>query len=215
MFAGRLPMTLDDVTLGALKYEKLNPNLRKSAERHLKNKKITSLTHDLAVIDARADDVLGSIHQGEYAELWNELKKVVTKSNAAIAASTNQDAKLGMACAALDQVSTMISDACEDNASWDEYYRLADLRRRLSSVENKREAIFAGMMPVAVFIEMIRRIGAVVEENVQNERVMRAIADGVRLIIASNVDVAHATGAAAKSGNVNQYADEEEDDVDE
>ena len=94
---------------------------------------LLALRDEIALLDARLGDVLGTVDTGESSKIWKELQAVNGELQVAIRAKDN-----GKATQAASELSRLVSAGGADLEAWNDVMNLLDQRRRLVESERKR-----------------------------------------------------------------------------
>jgi hypothetical protein len=93
-----------------------------------------ALRHDIALLDARLDDLLRRVGTGESGDAWTRLRKVFAEFYKAHEA--DDDDKMDQKVEALNEI---IAEGAGDETNWAEVLSLLEQRHRMVESEQKRQ----------------------------------------------------------------------------
>ena len=146
----------------------------KLAARYLESVNDTELLNmrsDIALIDARIEDLLGSTRQVAYVDLIQNLKKCMSALGVAI--EKGDATGISSAIGFLEQT---INDGETDLATWDQIVGLLEMRRRLAESERKRLVDMNQMVNTEDAMNLVARLLAAVKETVTDRTQLTRIA---------------------------------------
>jgi hypothetical protein len=100
-----------------------------------------ALCHDIALLDARLDDLLRRVGTGESGDAWKRLRKIFAEFYKAHEA--DDDDRMDQKVEALNEI---IAEGAGDETSWAEVLSLLEQRHRLVESEQKRLQVGKLMM---------------------------------------------------------------------
>ena len=135
-----------------------------------KNPDILSLSPDIYMLDARIEDVMSRVLQGESGERWRVALTAFDEF-----ASAQADKNREGALAALTKLSNLLRSGVADYTAWDEVKDLWKHRTRLVESERKRLIESRQMMAVDVMLVLASALAAAVKRHVTNADTLAAI----------------------------------------
>jgi hypothetical protein len=184
MHGGKSLAGIASPTFKTGRYSKHLPARLAERYQHAANDpELLALREDVALVDARLEDLLSRVDTGEAGVLWREARKAYHELREANA--THDVKKASEAFASLGQ---WLEKGAGDYAAWDEINRVLEQRRRLVESERKRliemEQVITSeqaMVLIAALTESVRR-------HVTDRPTLAAIqTDFVRLVNRANV----------------------------
>lgn len=139
----------------------LPTRLQESYEASISDKELLTLRHEIAVIDARINDLFQRVDIGESGKLWLKSKEVLLDLRKALA---TQDTR--KTTEALIELDGLIRQGSSDYAAWDEVQTAIELRRRLVETERKRLMDMQAMISSEQATSLIHALSLAVKENV-------------------------------------------------
>lgn len=157
----------------------LPPRMLEKYEEALRDDELLNLRDEIAVIDARIEDLMKRVDTG-IAGAWLG----VLKSNYEaldIAISTGDAAST---IEALEVLGRSINKRLSDFQTWEEVMRLMEQRRRFVESERKRLVEMQQMISSERAYGMVMYLLAIIKEHVTDGKVLAAIGRDVRALIA-------------------------------
>lgn len=130
-----------------------------------------ALRDEIALVEARLNDLLGQLGTGESGEAWEELQELCWDMQSAVVEENHIEAK-----AILREISEIVQGGLADQAIWHEVYELLERRRRLTESERKRLVNMHQIITVERAMVLIHNLQRAVIENVSNPDERMAIA---------------------------------------
>jgi hypothetical protein len=134
---------------------------------------LSSLRHELALLDARADELLGRV--GDSAPEWRAITKLLEKLDRAIQAGDG-----ATQLRVTERLLTTLRASAKNFAGWHEAMKCMLTRAKLTEAEIRRTILLDGMITVAEFDEMLHAMGRLILEHVPDEKARVKIAEGLR-----------------------------------
>ena len=130
-----------------------------------------AMESELAVIDARINDVLQRVDSGESGQLWRQLGetwKLYEKAHRSSNAAT-----MGTA---LVEIGDLITSGHADREAWDDVRSLIRDRQRLVESERRRLVEAQQMIRIEQALAMMGQLVAAVRAHVRDKVALRAVA---------------------------------------
>lgn len=128
------------------------------------------LNAEIAIIDARINDLLLIVDTGESGRIWSELQKQWQNYLAANAARDKTAAET-----ARFRVGTMITEGMAEWTAWTDLITLIDRRRKLVESERKRLVEAQKMIAVDQALAMMGLLIEAVRKHVHDDDALRAV----------------------------------------
>lgn len=112
-------------------------------EQAYQDSELLQLRHEIAITDARREDLLARVDSGEAGELWRSLRQTYAVAENARAQMNVLQSGVDFLKAkqtfeeAYETIGVLISEGVQDYQAWDEVNRIIEQRRRLSETEVK------------------------------------------------------------------------------
>ncbi len=154
------------------RYSKVLPAaLAARYETSLKDEELLALRDEIALLDARLNDLLTTLKVGAARKLWDILRGHYEDLRAAMGRRDTDAAGL-----ALRALGAAIDTGSTESESWAEIYSLIDQRRRLAESEGKRLVQMQQVITTEQALVLLSRIQQAIVENVTDKRALAAIA---------------------------------------
>jgi hypothetical protein len=134
-----------------------------------------ALGAELAVVDARLDDLFRRVDTGESGALW---KRLQTAYRTFLDARRTED-RPAMALA-LTELGDLITRGAADSAIWSEVVGLIAERRKLAESERKRLVELQNVLTTEQAMVFVANLTASVKKHVKDRDALIAIADDLR-----------------------------------
>lgn len=128
------------------------------------------LDAEIAIIDARVNDLLQLVDTGESGRLWSELQKQWMAFQAAEAAKAKPDADQ-----AKWRVGQLITEGMAEWTAWNDVISLIDRRRKLVESERKRLVQAQKLVTTDQALALLASLVDAVRRHVSDDAVLRAI----------------------------------------
>lgn len=138
------------------------------------DKDLLAMRDDLALMDARIEDLLARVDTGESGENWDALAAAMKGYRKA--ANDIERAE------AIDAVETIIWAGQSDYAAWREVRSVAEQRRKTSESEQKRLVAMQQMMSGEQATLLMGQILQIIKKNVTDRTVLAAVARDIGLL---------------------------------
>jgi hypothetical protein len=139
---------------------------------------LLALRKEIALCDARLDDLLQRVDTNEAGALWSGLRQAYNNLTAA-----NDAGDAVAAASALNDIGRYISRGQGDYAAWGEIAHWQEHRRRLSETEAKRLVSMQQMISSEKAMALITSIGLIIKRHVTDRDALRAIVQELRALI--------------------------------
>ncbi len=148
----------------------------------LSDPELLNLQDEIALIDARLNDVLGRVDTGEAGAIWRRVREAYLDFNIA-----THDQNVIEARRAMDEIGRLTEQGVDDYAAWHEAQALIDQRRKLVEAEQKRRVAMQQMITAQEALVFAAAILDTVKRNVSDTATLSAIQADVNRLIAQNV----------------------------
>ncbi len=132
---------------------------------------LLSLRNEIALVDARIEDVLGRVDCGEAGCLWRDLRAAYVRMTKAQAGGD-----IAAGSQALVEIGGLIQRGAADDAAWDDLGRWIEKRRKLTESEAKRLVALRLVITAEEAMALIAALEAIVKKHVSDRQALRAIA---------------------------------------
>lgn len=161
------------------KYSKAIPaRMAATYDAAVKDKRILEMQDDIALLDARVEDLLKRTDLGEAGRLWRlALQTYHTWQQARGEGDTDKSAEANR------NLGAILRQGCDDYQAWDEVSKTLEQKRRMIESEQKRQAQEKLLVPIAELGLVVRALAAAVSTHITDVAVLRAInSDWERLL---------------------------------
>lgn len=145
-------------------------------QESLDDQNLLELREEIALTDARIEDLLTRVDTGEAGRKWQQMRSLLDQMQAADSAKRQHY---------LGEIFAIIRGR-DDYAAWDEVHKLIAQRQRLSESERKRILDAQQYLTTQQAMALIGAILAVIRENVDDTGTLRAISRGIDALIAAD-----------------------------
>jgi hypothetical protein len=164
------------------RYSKLLPgNLAHHYEVARQDPDLVSLRSELALIDARAAQIIEQLQQGEAGALWRRLKAARDRLQ-----TFRKDKKLKEMGAALEELFTVIEQGVKDADAWTDLLEVTELRRRLVESQSRRERDLKQTVGLSELMALMGAIAASVHRHVTDRNAATAVSNDLRRLLGPN-----------------------------
>lgn len=161
------------------RYSKVLPvNLMERYEAGLSDQELLALRDEIALLDARIVDLLGSLGAGTSSELWDNLRKAYSDLRIALAKQDPDAANLAM-----QNLGEAVKSGGEQRDTWNEVYALLEQRRKLVESEAKRLIQMQQVITAEQALVLLARVQQVILEHVTDKSTLTAIAAEFRELV--------------------------------
>lgn len=150
---------------------------------------ILSLRSDIALIDARMNELLKRTATGESGHLWRNVKTTLSAFKEA-----NDRNNVKAAGSIMRQLLSIIDSGIADYDAWAELREIVDTRRKLVESERKRLTEMNLMVTANEAALLVRSLVLAVNEHVTDPTVLRKITESLDQFAFSQSDQRHSTG---------------------
>lgn len=151
------------------RYSKYLPTrLREAYETSVADPELLALNAEIALADARVEDLLKRVDTGESGEAWGLARNALTKLREAMDKGEGTHVPISM----LDEI---IQRGLDDYAAWREVIGTAEMRRRLVETERKRRVDMQLMITAERATILISAIADIIRRNVTDPEMRRAV----------------------------------------
>ncbi len=195
---------LRDRRTDIVRRDHLPKRLLESYDAALVDKELLLLRRDLALIEARIDDLLDRADTGESGNVWKELKTTMKAFEHASRAGEEATAQ-----AHFENIRDLILKGNEDYSIWGEISGLVEQRKRLVESERKRLMEMHQMISAERVMALMERIASVIERHVNDTKIRRQIGYDIKALIENDGTVVDASVnlLPAKTRNLDERID--------
>ena len=143
---------------------------------------LLALRDDIALLDARLEDLLAKVDTGETGETWKALLETVhefEKIERALASCDNEKKKAGFKAGREEAIRTIIvlcQEGMADYAAWNAVRGVLEQRRKTSETEQKRLVSMQQMITAEQAMLRDARIQSAILRHVTDPAALRALA---------------------------------------
>lgn len=154
-------------------------------QESLADSDLLALRSEMALTDARLDDLLGRVDTGEAGETWKSLRLTFAAGAKALLTWNEKRGTVDGEKAkddfflAWETVGILIAEGAQDYQAWDEVHKMVEQRRRLAETETKRLEKMGQMITADRAMNLIGAMLGLVRENVTDRNVLSKIAAGL------------------------------------
>ena len=153
------------------KYAKFLPaNLKENYETALNDEELRTLSHELALSDARAFELLEKMQENETQAAWSELNKILERFDNAKPGAYSPDAVIA-------DVRKMVANGVEESKRWLEIYALVEQRRKLVASEASRLKELQQTLTVEQAYALVALVVGAVKRHCPSESIAAVSAD--------------------------------------
>lgn len=131
---------------------------------------LLALRDEIALLDARLQDVLSRVDTGESGRIWSDLKAAAGE----LAHAKRTDDKIGQAIA-LNTILGLITTGHQDYAAWQDVRSLLEQRRRTVESERKRLVEMQQTITVEKAMLLLGAVAGVIKAHVKDPKQLAAI----------------------------------------
>jgi hypothetical protein len=139
---------------------------------------LLGLRDEIALIDARINDVLQRMDRGESSATWETLQKLARGLRRAVAADDRAETVVHTAL-----LQTVVERAGADAAGWREVFALVNQRRVLVESERRRLVQMRQMVSAEQAMTLAAALVAAVKRHVPDRQTQGAISDDIRALL--------------------------------
>ncbi len=167
-----------------LKYgASLPTRLKARYEESERDPELLYLRDDIAVVDARLEDLIKRVDTGESGALWEALHRARQEL---ILAKRSGDSLKQMQW--MNAILELIGQGHSDYQAWREIGGVLEQRRRLVESERKRLVEMQQMITTEKAMLLIGAVVGIIKDNVKDPVALAAISTGIDLILESGHD---------------------------
>jgi len=169
------------------RYSKYLPHgLAAKYEEAITDPDLLNLSGEIALVDARAMELLSAVNSGDAPALWGKLQKASGELTAA--QQTGDAFKLAIA---LNDMLDLIHRGSAEAARWQEIYNLFERRRKLVDSERRRREAMQNSVNAEGMMLLIAAIADLVNQNVTDPKARTAISGGLANLISARTSTTH------------------------
>lgn len=143
-------------------------------ERALADPEMVAHREDIALLDARLEDVLRRVDSGESGQVWKELRSEWQRFTTARA---NQDG--AEMASALEEVGRRIGQGYGDYVAWGEVRSILEQRRKMAASERDRLIKAQLMMPIEKAMALMGGIEAILKTHINDPVLLMNIGNDI------------------------------------
>jgi hypothetical protein len=179
MHGGKTPRGIASVEFETGRYSRSLPGrLVATYETALQDADLITLRNELALLQARLHELLGSVDTAGTRGVWAKLGKAQRELDRAW-----QDADSTATAKAIHKMGVVVGDAATERAAWREVYEVVEQLRRLSESERRRLVDLQQMITAEQLMAYTGALLALVKENVTDPTILSNIGAGVRRLV--------------------------------
>ena len=176
---GKTPVGIAATTLKNGRYSKHLPaRLAEKYEASLKDPALLELKNEIALTDARLEDLLKRVDTGESGGLWLAVQSAWREFK------SGTPAEKVKATVLLDR---LIDDALEDYMAWSEIQTVLEQRRKLVESERKRLVEMQQYITSNQAMTLVAAMIGIIKDNVRDRDTLQNISTAVNGLVAANV----------------------------
>lgn len=165
------------------RYSKYLPSrLLADYDTSLKDSELLDLTNEIAVLDARLNDLMRRVDSGEAGVLWS---KAQTAFSDLETARLNQDAEAMRT--ALFELGGLLKKGHSDYAVWGEIQTLMEQRRKLVETERRRRVDMHTMMRDDEVMLLVSYLISSITTHVKDRGILAAIQHDITAVLGTRV----------------------------
>jgi len=142
---------------------------------------LLAIRQDIALLDARASDLLSRADSGESGAIWARAREEFEKWRAAADRGVDAEARQHLA-----ELAESLTKGAGDYAVWVEITDLIEHRRKLVETEMRRLEKMSAFITVEQASMLLASVGEVIKRHVTNPETLQAIARDLSRIMASS-----------------------------
>jgi hypothetical protein len=139
-------------------------------ERAAHDPELCALRHELAVVDARINDLLGRVDTGEAGRLWHHARAAWQTLKRAQA-----EGRPPLQARAALELDGLLEQAVGDHAAWHEIIQLIEQRRKLVESEAKRLVAMQQMMTTEQAMLLLGTVVAILKRHITDRETLQQI----------------------------------------
>ena len=175
---GATPVGVMSANYKTGKYSKDAPTrLLAAYERARQDPQLLENREEIALIDARIQDLLLRVESGESSWAWEKQKKALATYDAAMKRSEGTEAR-----AALATIHDILGHGAGDAPAWHDVNAQIALRMKLAESERRRQVEAAESITVEKMLLLIGRLTGIIKTEVTDPKARAAIARQFRAI---------------------------------
>lgn len=140
------------------------------------------LREEIHTLDSRLFDLLESLDHGGSSAIW---KRLYEQRKKALVATQNGDQE--GANMALNAIMALIQRGEKEAETWNEYARLALIKKRLVDSERRRQIDMQRMMSADQVLNVIYTLIGIVRRHVHDETTLHSISTEAQILIGSGM----------------------------
>ena len=141
---------------------------------------ILDLSRDLALLDARAEELIARLESGESSQAWQAARDALTRLDAALREDDERELELSMR-----QLVGILSAAAGREATWRDIRELLQERRLLAETERRRLVDLHQMVTVEELMLFASALVGIVNRYVDDQSTRTAIAVETRALLSN------------------------------
>lgn len=149
----------------------------------VRDTELLTLREDIALLDARLQDVLSRVDTGESGAAWSKVQDAYLDLRKARAS-----ADAGKMAEALTALGLAIEAGTADYAAWEDVRSLLDQRRRLVESERKRLVEMQQTLTVEKAMLLVGAIAGIVRSHVSDTAILQAISSDLDRLLYSGAE---------------------------
>lgn len=139
---------------------------------------LLAMRDEIALLDARLNDLLERVDTGEAGRLWTEARLAYAGVVGAMRSGDSQSL-----VSATDRLGQALSAGQGDYAAWEEVQKTIDLRRKISEAERKRLVDMQQMVTAEEAMNLVAAIAETVKRHIHDAEIIERIATDINRLI--------------------------------
>ena len=164
------------------KYNKAPKDLQERYEKALQDPELLSMSHEVAIIDARLTHLIENSNTGDSKAAWEEVKKAVKVFRAA-----QHVRNTDLMAQAWLEIEEAVEKGSREHDTWEEIVRLIEQRRKVAGGEMNRRLKLGQLITARQALELVTRISGIIQKRVPDESIRALIAGDIGQLV--DIDV--------------------------
>lgn len=160
------------------RHARLPASLALAYARGLADAELLSLRAELALLDARAGELLGRLPTGESGAAWR-----LARRHARALAGAVRSGDGAATASTLDALGRLLDGAAGDAATWRELRETVALRARVAEAERRRVETLSASLTAEQALALAGRLAEIVRANVSDPEALARISQALRVLL--------------------------------
>jgi hypothetical protein len=162
------------------RYSKYAPSgIKDKYEAALADETLLEMRDEIALVEARLQELLGMVEAGESGELWKRLRDCHDRIFAARAANDQDELKLRMT-----ELLSLVNRGATISKTWEEVLDTVERRRKLVESEWDRLVKMGQVLTYEKAMMLLSLVQDSIRRHVTDRSILARIADDIRAIVA-------------------------------